>query len=66
MELEAPVWVPAPPGVFLPVQYSTVQYSTTPPRFHHRGVGPAPAGEPPFTMRKEGLVQYCTVQYLSE
>ena len=44
-----------PPGVFLPVQYSTVQYSTTPPRFHHRGVGPAPAGEPPFTMRKEGL-----------
>jgi hypothetical protein len=36
----------------------------TPPRFPHRGVGPAPApdlddltlgGVPPFTMRKEGL-----------
>jgi hypothetical protein len=30
----------------------------TPPRFPHRGVGPAlsrSAWEPPFTMRKEGL-----------
>ena len=30
--------------------------SPTPPRFPHRGVGPAPAWEPSFTMRKEGLV----------
>ena len=27
----------------------------TPPRFPHRGVGPALGGSPPFTMRKEGL-----------
>jgi hypothetical protein len=40
-----------------PAQGRTRDTRTTPPRFPHRGVGPAPApaGEPPFTMRKEGL-----------
>ena len=36
-------------------------FHRTPPRFPHRGVGPArrvgrSAGAPPFTMRKEGLI----------